>query len=119
MWKNIPSPMAIVNSYEKNAWNKKHHKCSSFNEAGYLKTHINSVYLGNKDHKCDSCAKSFSTVGNLKKHIDEVHNAQKDHKCESCGKLFSQAGTLKMHNSTLMQFIMAKKITNMTCRKYT
>ena len=62
-----------------------------------MKTHINSVHNGEKDHKCDSCEKAFSRAGHLKIHINAVHNGQKDHKCDICGKAFSQAGDLNRH----------------------
>ena len=62
-----------------------------------MKSHINSVHYGKKDHKCDSCGKTFSIAVNLKKHIDTVDNGQKDHKCDSCEKAFSQSGGLKRH----------------------
>ena len=74
-------------------------------------THIDSVHNWQKDYKCNSCVKSFSQAGNMKTHIDSVHNGQKYHKCESCGKAFSKADTWR---GTLIQFIMAKKITNVT-----
>ena len=74
----------------------------SFSRAGALKTHINSVHNGQKDHKCDSCGKAFSLAGDLKKHIiNTVHNGLKDHKCDSCGKEFSRAGHLKTHVNTV------------------
>ena len=39
------------------------------------------------------------------------HNSQKNHKCNSCGKSFLEANYLK---NTLIQFIMVKKITNVS-----
>ena len=45
--------------------------------------HINIVHNGQKDHKCDSCAKSFSQASKLKAHINSIHNGQKDHKPET------------------------------------
>ena len=70
---------------------EKDHKCDtcgkSFSEARNLKIHINVVHNGQKYHKCDICGKSFADK--LRRHINSVHNRQKDHKCASCGKLFS------------------------------
>ena len=61
-----------------------------------MKKDINSVYNGQKDHKCDSCGKAFSQAGDLKKHINAIHNGLKDHKCD-LWKAFSRAGDLKKH----------------------
>ena len=36
--------------------------------------------MDKKNHKCDTCEKSFSHAHNLKTHINTVHNGQKDHK---------------------------------------
>ena len=49
----------------------------AFSQAVNLKTHINEVHNGQKDHKCDSCGKAFSQLGNLKKHINSAHNGWK------------------------------------------
>ena len=80
---------------------QKDHKCvscgKSFSQAHNLKTHINAVHNGQKNHKCDSCGKTSSSAGDLKKHINAVHNGQKDHKCDSCEKTFSQVRNLKKH----------------------
>ena len=65
--------------------------------AGSLKKHTNAVHNGQKDHKCDSCAKTLSSVQSLKIHINSVHNDQKDHKCDSCGKSFFGSWVLKRH----------------------
>ena len=62
--------------------------------ASDLKTRINMVHEGRKDHKCESCSKSFSQSDNLKRHIQTIHEGHKDYKCKSCGKSFSQANDL-------------------------
>ena len=98
---------------------KKDHNCDScgksFSQAEDLKRHIYSVHNGKKDYKCDSCGKEFSLTANLKKHSYTVHNGQKYHKCESCGKTFSQSRSLKVRiNSVHKVIIRDKKITNVT-----
>ena len=60
-----------------------------------LKSHINSVHYGKKDHKCDSCEKAFSQAWILKQHINSVHTKsvhenEKAHKCDDCGKSFTK-----------------------------
>ena len=61
-----------------------------------MKTHINSVHNGQKDHKCVTCGKAFSSAQNLKTHIISVHG-QKDLKCDICGKSFSLGKNLNRH----------------------
>ena len=110
---NCNNNNSVKNSNNQIPKDYKYDACTKTSFAQYLKIQINSVPDGNKDHKCDSCEKSFSQARTLKLHIDTVHNGQKDHKCDFCGKAFSQAGPLKTHR-LLMQFIMVKKITNVT-----
>ena len=50
----------------------------AFFRAGYLKTHINTVHNGQKDHKCDTRDKAFFRGDKLKKHINTVHNGQRN-----------------------------------------
>ena len=42
------------------------------------------VHNRQKERQCDSCGKSFTIAGILKTHINSVHNGQKDHKRDSC-----------------------------------
>ena len=46
------------------------------NRTGHLKTHINAVHNGQKDHKCGPCGKTFSLAGNLRRHFNLVHNVK-------------------------------------------
>ena len=65
-----------------------------------LKTHINTIHVGGKDYKCESCSKSFPQASGLRIHINTIHE-HKDYICESCGKSFSQAECLKKHIHTI------------------
>ena len=64
-----------------------------------LKTQINTIHVGRKDYKCESCSKSFPQASGLRIHINTIHE-HKDYICESCGKSYSTAQYLKKHICT-------------------
>ena len=74
----------------------------SFSEGVYLKKHVQTVHVGQRDYKCEYCGKSYSGSGTLTKHIHCIHENRKDHKCDSCNKSFLNQGTWK---HTSKQFI--------------
>ena len=73
-----------------------------------MKTHINAVHNGQKDHTCNSCGKAFSDTGHLKIHINAIHIGRKDHKCDLCGKTYSEAGKLKHGFSPATKIVLAE-----------
>ena len=51
-----------------------------------------------KKYPCEICQQTFTKKSSVKTHIDTVHLKLKPHKCEDCGKSFLQASHLNFHS---------------------
>ena len=79
--------------------------------SGHLKTDIETIYKGKKEHVCDRtgadgqpCSHAFVWKYHLKTHIENVHEGKKEHICDwtgadgqPCHQAFGQKGALKRH----------------------
>ena len=64
----------------------------------YLKLHIRSAHLQQKNHVCSFCGKRFAHRVSLKAHIP-VHTDEKPYHCETCDKSFKTRANLAAHQT--------------------
>ena len=83
--------------------------------SGLLKTHIETVHEGKKEHVCDwtgengqPCHQAFGRKNTLKRHIETVHEGKKEHVCDKagadgqpCHQAFGQKSSLTRHIETV------------------
>ncbi|XP_058059627.1 zinc finger protein 391-like isoform X1 [Anopheles bellator] len=68
----------------------------AFVKLSYLKTHLNTVHVGLKRHRCQECGKQFSNSSNLIAHR-RVHTGEKPYECGECDSKFNQSSALARH----------------------
>ena len=74
--------------------------CSqSFKSIHNLKSHMQTVHEGPKNHKCQLCEKAFRYFTNLKSHMKQCHNISCKFQCKYCnvGMVFQNRGALYDH----------------------
>ncbi|XP_053695656.1 zinc finger protein 1 homolog [Sabethes cyaneus] len=79
----------------------KHYVCrlcpdKSFHRQSYLNSHVKTVHIGVKRHRCQDCGKIFSNSSNLIAHR-RVHSGDRPFACEVCDAKFTQSPTLQRH----------------------
>ena len=102
---NEPTKIADVRkSKEKSSCNE----CGkSFANKYTLKTHVDEVHLGKREHKgirdhqCNECNKAYYRKSHLKVHIKYVHRDIRDYKCDECSKAFHKKSDLNRHIKTV------------------
>ena len=78
----------------------------SFDRAGKLKIHVDSVHLGLKPLKGSQCDEAFSQKNNLTQHIKSAHeNAVV---CPTCNKTLSSKNRLREHIESVHEGIRHK-----------
>ena len=81
-----------------------------------LQVHINTVHLGLKPHKCETCGQSFASSTVLKSHVNAVHLELKPFKCPHCGQAFVRnsflTGHIKRYCTVLRAAAKEKKLKN-------
>ncbi|XP_053676448.1 transcription factor Ouib-like [Anopheles nili] len=71
--------------------------CSkAFVKQSYLNTHMNTVHVGLKRHRCQECGKQFSNSSNLIAHR-RIHTGEKPYQCTECDSKFNQSSALSRH----------------------
>ena len=68
-----------------------------FGERSTLARHVKSVHYGEKDYKCNVCAKTISCSYYLKKHVKIVHGNLKMFDCGVCALKFKWSYQLSEH----------------------
>ncbi|XP_055636266.1 zinc finger protein 391-like [Toxorhynchites rutilus septentrionalis] len=68
----------------------------AFHKQSYLNSHIKTVHIGVKRHRCQDCGKIFSNSSNLIAHR-RVHNGDRPYACDECDAKFTQSPALLRH----------------------
>ncbi|XP_058826412.1 zinc finger protein 391-like [Topomyia yanbarensis] len=68
----------------------------SFHKQSYLNSHVKTVHIGVKRHRCQDCGKIFSNSSNLIAHR-RVHSGDRPYSCEECEAKFTQSPALLRH----------------------
>ena len=71
-----------------------------FGKTTSLKKHKERIHDGLK-YPCTICHKNLCTPYEVKTHIETVHEGQKNHQCTYCGKKFGRKDKLRCHIKTL------------------
>uniref|UniRef100_A0A8D8C8P4 Zinc finger protein 558 n=2 Tax=Culex pipiens TaxID=7175 RepID=A0A8D8C8P4_CULPI len=68
----------------------------AFHKQSYLNSHIKTVHIGVKRHRCQDCGKIFSNSSNLIAHR-RTHNGDRPYACQECDAKFTQSPALLRH----------------------
>uniref|UniRef100_A0A1Q3FW78 C2h2-type zn-finger protein n=1 Tax=Culex tarsalis TaxID=7177 RepID=A0A1Q3FW78_CULTA len=68
----------------------------AFHKQSYLNSHIKTVHIGVKRHRCQDCGKIFSNSSNLIAHR-RTHNGDRPYACQECEAKFTQSPALLRH----------------------
>ena len=71
-----------------------------FGKTTSLKKHKERIHDGLK-YPCNICHKYLCTPYEVRTHIETVHEGQKNHQCTYCGKKFGRKDKLRCHIKTL------------------
>nr|XP_019565546.2 zinc finger protein 391-like [Aedes albopictus]XP_029729262.1 zinc finger protein 391-like [Aedes albopictus]XP_029729263.1 zinc finger protein 391-like [Aedes albopictus] len=68
----------------------------AFQKQSYLNSHVKTVHIGVKRHRCQDCGKIFSNSSNLIAHR-RVHSGDRPYNCKECDAKFTQSPALLRH----------------------